>query len=75
MKSIIFSVVFAATLAVAFCQALQCYSCGYREDANGAKTKIPDEYEDIAFCGVDNLNDTEDVPIENAPPVSDKIKV
>ena len=74
MKSIIFSVAVASIVAVAFCQDLQCYSCGYREDGSGDKTKIPDEYEDIAFCGVDNLNETEDVPIKNAPPVRDKIK-
>ena len=53
-------------LSIAFCQDLTCYSCGYREDSSGHRTKIPSEEEDIAFCGNDTIKDA---PTELAPPV------
>lgn len=71
MKLLIFLAFFSAILALVFFQVegLTCYSCGYREDADGTRTEIPNTYEDVPFCGVDNLNDTSNVHTEEAPVV------
>ena len=39
-------------------QNIECYNCGYREDASGKRTKIPMEYIDVPFCGEDNLSNS-----------------
>jgi hypothetical protein len=39
-----------------------CYNCGYMEKADGSMSKIPDQVEDIPFCGENFLNDTLDAP-------------
>ena len=39
-------------------QNIECYNCGYREDASGKRTKIPMEYIDVPFCCEDNLSNS-----------------
>ena len=39
-----------------------CYNCGYMEDKNGNKHRIPDMYEEIPFCDFDDTNSTMDIP-------------
>ena len=75
MKLFIFLATYSVVLAVVFFQVdgIRCYSCGYREDADGIRTQIPNStYENVPFCGVDNLNDTSEVPTEEAPAVRTK---
>ena len=74
MKLVIILAPFLIPLVFVFFQVegLTCYNCGYREDADGIRTQIPNNtYEDgvIYFCGLNYLNDSITIPTEEAPAV------
>ena len=69
MNTALLLAVFLSFSTYALAQNIECFNCGYREDADGHRSKIPDEYEDVPFCGTDNLSNST-APHKGVFPVS-----
>ena len=68
-KVVFFLVALSWMFNLALLEEMGCFSCGYEQLPNGTRVPISSEFEDVAFCGVDNLNETLDAPIAPMYPV------